>query len=307
MSLLILLLGMLSHIAPLVGIQHTEPVAESVVLPAYELELEACCEQAPEGRAAERLESAVRSCCEWSGLRVVQLRREGKRIQLRVENGALSSMDEYEGVMRGLEGILNSGISLQLLRVHPDSDTLVMDGEVQELLKEYEAAVVQHEEDACGDEPAPALPELPRHLRVIDYMLAEFPVLSPEDGNARFEYLVVQRPEAAAEDEMLVTEQDVDRAELDPVCICVDFTFTPHGSATLSRLTRSMKHGKERLAIMLNGVVVSAPIVHAVLGSHCFVSGMNLEQCRAVVDDLSMLLPVPVRVVSCCRVEQASR
>lgn len=307
MSLLILLLGMLSHVASLAGIQHTEPVVESVVLPAYDLVLEACCEREPEGREAERLESGVRSCCEWYGLRVVQLQREGKRLLLRVENGAISSMAEYEGVLRGLEGSLNSGISLQLLRVHPDSDTLVMDGEVLELLKEYEAAMVQFEEDACGDEPAPALPELPRHLRAIDYMLAEFPVLTPEDGNARFEYLVVQRPEAAADDAMLVTEQDVDHAELDPVRVCVDFTFTPRGASTLSRLTRSMKHGKERLAIMLNGVVVSAPIVHAPLGSHCFVSGMNLEQCRAVVDDLSMLLPVPVRVVSCCRVEQASR
>ncbi len=305
MSLLILLMGILSHVAPLVGISAAEPAvsAAPVVLPAYELVLEVCNGRELDAREESRLMAAVRYCCAWSGLRVVQLQRKGSRLELRVENGELASREEYEEVLRGMEGIFNGRISMQLLRVHPDSDTLVLDGEVQEQLEQYESAMVEYEEHAGGDEPAPVLPKLPHHLRVADYMLAEFPVVSPEDGNASFEYLVVQRPEVAAEDDMLVTELDVDRAELDPARACVVFTFTRRGADALGRLTRSMKQGRERLAIVLNGVVVSAPVVHAELGSQCFISGLSMELCRAVVDDLSMLLPVPVRVVSCQRAE----
>ena len=84
---------------------------------------------------------------------------------------------------------------------------------------------------------------------------------------------------------------------------CVDFTLTPRGAETLTRLTRSMKLGKDRLAILLDGVVVSAPVVHAELGGQFIISGLSAEQCQSVADGLVMPLPVQVRVLSRRRAE----
>ncbi|MBR5196251.1 MAG: hypothetical protein IKW48_08970 [Akkermansia sp.] len=303
MSLITLLLGIFSTVAPLIGISVPEPEPAAAVLPVHELVLEPCEERELDAREEERMMAAIQYRCEWVGLRGVQVRRDGRRFLVRVESGLIKSMEEYTETLDRLESVLNERTSMQLLRVHPDADTLVMDGELQEMLEEYEVSMVAYEESGGEDAQPPAVPQLPRHLRVPDFMLAESAVVSAEDGSAHYEYLVVQRPEVAAEDEMLVTEQDVDRASLNSQRPSVDFTLTPRGAETLTRLTRSMKLGKDRLAILLNGVVVSAPVVHAELGGQFFISGLSVEQCQSVADSLVMPLPVKVRVISRRRAE----
>lgn len=303
MSLITLLLGILSTVAPLIGISVPEPEPAAAVLPVYELVLEPCEERELDACEEERMMAAIQYRCELLGLRGVQVCRVGRRFQVRVESGLIKSVEEYTETLDRLESVLNERTSMQLLRVHPDADTLVMDGELQEMLEEYEAAMVSYEESGAEDAQPPVLPQLPRHLRVPDYVLAECAEVSAEDGSARYEYLVVQRPEVAVEDEMLVTEQDVERVALDILRPGVDFTLTPRGAETLTRLTRSMRLGKDRLAIMLNGVVVSAPVVHAELGARFFISGLSAEQCQSVADGLVMPLPVKVRIVSRRRAE----
>ena len=303
MSLITLLLGIFSTVAPLVGISVPAPEPPAAVLPVHELVLEPCIDRELDTREEERMIAAIQYRCEWVGLRGVQVRRDGRQFLVRVESGLIKSMEEYSETLDELESVLNERTSMQLLRVHPDTDTLVMDGEVQEMLVEYETAMVAYDESDAEDAQPPAVPQLPRHRRVPDYMLAESAVVSAEDGSARYEYLVVQRPEVAAADEMLVTEQDVERAAMDVLRPCVDFTLTPRGAETLTRLTRSMKLGKDRLAILLDGVVVSAPVVHAELGGQFIISGLSAEQCQSVADSLVMPLPVQVRVLSRRRAE----
>ena len=303
MSLITLLLGIFSTVAPLIGISVPEPEPVAAVLPVRELVLEPCVERELNAREEERMIAAIQYRCEWVGLRGVQVRRDGRQFLVRVESGLIKSMEEYSETLDELESVLNERTSMQLLRVHPDTDTLVMDGEVQEMLVEYETAMVAYEESDGENDLPPALPQLPRHLRVPDYMLVECAVVSAEDGSTRYEYLVVQRPEVAATDEMLVTEQDVERAAMDILRPGVDFTLTPRGAETLTRLTRSMKLGKDRLAILLDGVVVSAPVVHAELGGQFIISGLSAEQCQSVADGLVMPLPVQVRVLSRRRAE----
>ena len=298
MSLITLLLSILTTVAPLIGISAPGPEPAAAVLPVRELVLEPCVDRELDAREEERMMAAIQYRCEWVGLRGVRVRREGRQFVVRVESGLIKSMEEYTDTLDELESILNERTSMQLLRVHPDSDTLVMDGEVQEMLVEYETAVVAYEESGSEGAQPPVLPKLPHHLRVPDYMLVEHSVISAEDGSVRFEYLVVQRPEVAAEEEVLVTEQDVDRASLDSLRPGVDFILTPRGAETITRLTRSMKQGQERLAILLNGVVVSTPVVHTELGAQFFISGLSAEQCQSVADGLVMPLPVKVRVVS---------
>ena len=303
MSLITLLLGIFSTVAPLVGISVPAPEPPAAVLPVHELVLEPCIDRELDTREEERMIAAIQYRCEWVGLRGVQVRRDGRQFLVRVESGLIKSMEEYSETLDELESVLNERTSMQLLRVHPDTDTLVMDGEVQEMLVEYETAMVAYEESDGENDLPPALPQLPRHLRVPDYMLVESAVVSAEDGSARYEYLVVQRPEVAAADEMLVTEQDVERAVMDILRPSVDFTLTLRGAETLTRLTRSMKLGKDRLAILLDGVVVSAPVVHAELGGQFIISGLSAEQCQSVADSLVMPLPVQVRVLSRRRAE----
>lgn len=303
MSLITLLLGIFSTVAPLVGISVPAPEPPAAVLPVHELVLEPCIDRELDTREEERMIAAIQYRCEWVGLRGVQVRRDGRQFLVRVESGLIKSMEEYSETLDELESVLNERTSMQLLRVHPDTDTLVMDGEVQEMLVEYETAMVAYEESDGENDLPPALPQLPRHLRVPDYMLVESAVVSAEDGSARYEYLVVQRPEVAAADEMLVTEQDVERAVMDILRPSVDFTLTLRGAETLTRLTRSMKLGKDRLAILLDGVVVSAPVVHAELGGQFIISGLSAEQCQSVADGLVMPLPVQVRVLSRRRAE----
>ena len=296
MSLITLLLGIFCSVAPLIGGGALLPVPGAAVFPVYELEVVPRSERELDEREAESMQAAIRSRCEWVGLRGVQVRREGRAFLVRVENGLIRSLAAYSDALDELETVLNERGSLQLLRVHPDSETLVMDGEVQELLAQYESAVIASEENGTGDMELPVLPELPLRLRAADYMLAEWPVVSPEDGSASYEYLVVQRPEAAAEEGMLVTEQELESAEAEPARSVVACAFTPHGAAVLTRLTRSMKRGEDRLAILLNGVVMSAPVVHAELGRQCFISGLSPEQCAAVAGALMKPLPVQVRI-----------
>lgn len=298
MSLLTLLLGILSLLASFSGVNLPVSEPASSALPPRELVLEPQCDREITGREEERMMAAIRFRCEMVGLRGVNVERRERNFILQVNSGLISRMEEYTETLDELESVLNESTQMRLLRVHPDSDSLVSDAEVQEMLIAYETALIAYEESAEPGEMTPALPELPHRLRAPGYMLAEYQVLSPEDGSSRFEYLVVQRPELAAEEETLVTEGEVDRAEYDAARGRINLTFTQRGAAALTRLTRSMKQGHERMAIMLNGVVVSAPVVHAELGMECFISGLSAECCEAVVDGLAMPLPVPVKITA---------
>lgn len=146
MSLLTLLLGILSALAPIAGVNLLEPSPEAAVLPARELVLEPQCEGELTGLEEERMMAAIQYRCELVGLRGVQVRREGCNFLVQVNSGLIPTMEEYAETLDELEAILNERTNMQLLRVHPDSEILVRDGEVQELLVEYETAVVAYEE-----------------------------------------------------------------------------------------------------------------------------------------------------------------
>lgn len=297
MSLLSLLLGILTALAPIAGVKFPEPAAQEAALPARELVLEPQCEGELTGREEVRMIAAIRYRCELVGLREVQVRREGRHFLVQVSSGLIPTMEEYTETLDELESVLNERTSMQLLRVHPDSELLMRDGEVQELLAEYETAVVAHEEHPELNDAAPQVPPLPARLGLPGYMLAEHRVVSPEDGSGYYEYMVVQRPEAAAADEMLVTELEVDCAAMDVLRGHIDVELTARGGETLTRLTRSMRLGKDRLAILLNGAIVCAPVVHAELGCTFFISGIEDGVSERVVFGLAMPLPVSVKIV----------
>ena len=234
MSLLSLLLGILSALAPIVGVELPEPAVQESALPACELVLEPRCGGELTGPEEERMMAAIQYRCELVGLREVRVQRQGRNFLLQVHSGHIPTMEEYAGTLDALEFILNERTAMQLLRVHPDSDLLVRDGEVQQLLAEYETAVVAHEEYPERYEAAPQIPALPARLGLPDYMLAEYCAASPEDGSGRYGSMVVQRPEAAAAEELLVTELEVNRAAMDVLLGHIKVNLTARGGDTRS-------------------------------------------------------------------------
>lgn len=297
MSLLTLLLGILNTLAPLTGVNWPGAAPAGVELPARAMRVEPLCGHELTAREEERMLAAMVHRCELVGLRGVQVRREGRDFVLRVEGGLMRTMEEYTDALDELEAVFNERTSLQLLPVHPRSEQLVNDGRVQELLIAYETAMVQYEEGNAPGGERPKMPELPPRFSTEGYMLVEHPVVSEEDGSSRYEYLVVQRPESVAENDLLVTEMEVAHAAIDETREgCVEIELTHRGGEILKSLTRDMEHGSDRLAIMLNGSLVSAPVVHAALGCTFVITGLNPHECRSVVDGLAKPLPVPVRV-----------
>lgn len=297
MSLLTLLLGILNALAPLTGLEGLTAAPAGADLPAREMRVEPLCEHELTAREEERMLAAMVHRCELVGLRGVQVRREGRDFVLRVEGGLMRTMEEYTDTLDELEAVFNERTRLQLLPVHPRSESMVNDARVQDLLIAYETAMVQYEEGKAPGGERPQMPELPPRFSTEGYMLVEYPVISAEDGSSRYEYLVVQRPEFAAEADLLVTEMEVERAAVDVAREgCVDVELTLRGGDVLSRLTRDMEHGSDRLAIMLNGALVSAPVVHATLGCTFVITGLSPHECQSVVDGLAKPLPVPVKV-----------
>ncbi len=297
MSLLTLLLGILNTLAPFTGVNLPGAATAEMELPDREMRVEPLCEHELTAREEERMLAAMVHRCELVGLRGVRVQRDGRDFMLRVEGGLMHTMEDYTDTLDELETVFNERTCLQLLPVHPRSEHLVNDRRVQDALIEYETAMVKYEEGMAPGGMKPELPGLPPGFSTAGCMLVEYPVISAEDGSSRYEYLVVQRPETLAEEDLLVTEMEVERAAVDvtrPGCVEVELTM--RGGDILNRLTRGMEHGAARLAIMLNGKLVSAPVVHAALGCSFVITGLSPHECRSVVDGLAKPLPVPVKV-----------
>ena len=79
-----------------------------------------------------------------------------------------------------------------------------------------------------------------------------------------------------------LTNADVASAEAVPAtsnnCFNIEITFTAAGAEKMSKI--SAGHILERLAILVDGVVVSAPVIHAQIRERAVISG-NFTQAEA--------------------------
>ncbi|RYG85339.1 MAG: hypothetical protein EON58_23130, partial [Alphaproteobacteria bacterium] len=81
------------------------------------------------------------------------------------------------------------------------------------------------------------------------------------------------KKEIFVEKEAIVTEADIDSASLSPVNE-VNFTFSETGAKKLADATK-VGHGVMRIAILVNGELISAPVVMAQLGRNISVNGLD--------------------------------
>ncbi len=295
MSLLILIYTLLGTLAPLAGV----PQVAELVEPepgGQELVLEVQSQHPLDSADQQRMETALQQRFAMIGLSQTALRREGETHYVVQIPGAMAlQLAELPAMQSELEQLLNERMTLQLLCVHPHSDRLLSHSRVRDAIDDYERAMSRYESGGADATAAPELPPLPEILQLPDYMLAEQPVMSSDDASGHYEYLVLQRPEIAAEAECLVDESVVESVRVRPSG--VDITFTPEGAESLFELTRNMRMGQDRLAIVLGGTVISAPVVHAPLRRSVHVSGLSAGELELLASGFCIPLPASVRIV----------
>ena len=294
MSLLILIYTLMSSLAPMAGISQGMGMEEQAPAPQV-LVLEAQAGEALDAATTARMEQALRQRFSLVGMNQIKLTSVGNRYSVELPGALAQQLAELPAMQSELEQLLNAQMSLQILRVHPHSDRVLRHGRVRDAIDAYERAMSIYESGLDSKAEEPELPALPERLNLPDYMLAEQPVISSADAAGHYEYLVLQRPEAAAEDEVLIDEKLVEKVEVQTNGVSI--TFTADGAARLHALTSSMKQGQDRLALVLDGCVVSAPIVHAPLRKTVLISGLSESERELLSSGFGIPLPVPVRIV----------
>ena len=294
MSLLILLYTLMSTLAPIAGMPQGMGMEEQAPAPQV-LVLEAQTGEELDAATTARMEQALRQRFRLVGMNQITLTTAGNCFSVELPGTLAQQLAELPAMQSELEQLLNAQMSLQLLRVHPHSDRLLRHARVRDAVDAYERAMALYESGLDSKAEEPELPALPERLNLPDYMLAEQPVISEADASGHYEYLVLQRPEAAAEDEVLIDEKLVEKVDVLPNGVSI--TFTVEGADRLHSLTGGMKLGQDRLALVLDGCVVSAPIVHAPLRKSVFVTGLSESERELLSSGFGIPLPVPVRIV----------
>lgn len=100
------------------------------------------------------------------------------------------------------------------------------------------------------------------------YKLYEYS-FKDDDGKTHSEKLFLSK-------RVTLTGNDVSNAQPDGVRVgYVNVTLSGKGGDKMTRLTKEMTHGKDRLAVVLDGRVVTAPVVQSTLSKQFVISGMD--------------------------------
>ncbi len=205
--------------------------------------------------------------------------------------------------------MLTKMAKLELLAVHPRSSDIIYSAEMQENIAAYEVRKLEHEAKvaALGDDRsaasrlrAPALPRIPASLGASDYMVLEHPLTDNEtnepvltkEGRQAIEYMVLQKPYAAMQQDVYITGKDVVDARPNGLSKgVVNVVLGRDGAGKMVRLTEPMSKGVDRLAVVLNGQVKSAPTVQSTLGKEFQISGLSAP---GEAEDISKALANPL-------------
>ena len=298
MSLLTLLFGILSALAPVAGVRVPEDMFEPAgpVVKEVIIEPESKTPLSPEVEA--RMQEVIRSRCKVAGFKVVELESRGAGYRLRVTPVEKMSGGECESALMMLECLCNRSATMWLLRVHPKTLELLRDNEMQNLLERYEQELTDYESKLEPDEIRPVIPELPERLGVKNHMLVEF-ISIPEEwtDETQHPFAVLQTPASAYEEGVLITGRDVERSRADLDNAELHLTLTPEAGEVCRTLCRSLRLGQDRLAIVVDGIILCAPIVHAPLGRELIITSLSEFELSILGEMITNPIPVPVRVI----------
>lgn len=104
-----------------------------------------------------------------------------------------------------------------------------------------------------------------------------------QEGEEQLEILNIHR-------EPIVTDEDVEKASVDPSREgYIHITLTKAGAAKMREATARMELGKDRMAVIVDGKVKTAPTVNAVLGNQFMISGLADETDAYILGIVSRL------------------
>lgn len=96
-----------------------------------------------------------------------------------------------------------------------------------------------------------------------------------------------------------ISDEDVESVDVSPhQAGTLDVKLTEEGGKKFTELTQHLRHGQDRIAIIVEGRLMTAPIVRMTLGSHFQLTGfddLTAEQLLAVAAKISARSPVVPR------------
>lgn len=111
-----------------------------------------------------------------------------------------------------------------------------------------------------------------------------------EDGNTTHEYLLVKR-HAGLDGSDIIDAQEL----YGPYEGQLDIELSEQGAKKIFKLTKNMQHGSDRLAIVLDDEVKTAPVVQSTLSKRFQISGMdNAEKAKQLAAALLHPLQNPL-------------
>ncbi len=211
--------------------------------------------------------------------------------------------------MDGMVRMLTKMAKLDLLPVHPNSEAIVSTPEAQAAIARYEADKKRHAAESESGEFASRPIPLPVSLGLNDYMmLEEYLVddkgeqrLNTKTGEPIIVYHVLQKPYVARLKNIDISGKDVQSANPDGRNAgVVNVTLSNAAALKMGQLTSTMNKGVDRLAVVLNNQVKSAPTVQSSLNKDFQISGLNrpgeaVEISKALANPLSSDLLVEGR------------
>ena len=156
-------------------------------------------------------------------------------------------------------------LKVEFLAVHPQSDAIIAQ------MRERRPRASKGEPDAA-------------QVSLSGYQILPYPQVDDRTGQPLLDkqgrpvirYMVVQSPQDAEQQGTYISSADVATAAPDPARPGhLNLTLTPAAAQRMTRLTGSMSHGSSRLAIVINGLVRSAPIVHGTLSTDFTINGLT--------------------------------
>lgn len=114
-----------------------------------------------------------------------------------------------------------------------------------------------------------------------------------DEGNSHSEILYLSKRESLTGSDVKHAQPDGQRPGI------VNVTLSQAGGEKMRRITSEMEHGRDRLAVVLDGRVVTAPVVQSTLSSSFQVSGMDAPgEAQNLSNVLNNPLESPLEVLS---------
>ncbi len=212
------------------------------------------------------------------------------------------SPDDVKQAIRTIEKRVNEYGNIDMLIAQQGADKILLQmpgmspeesAKIEELLKKV-AKLELREVNLDGYRPGPDGRTLAARVAdnaeiVPGYSAYEYK-FKDDEGNDRSEFILLSKRVA-------LTGKDVQQAWPQPLGNKVSITLNNAGADKMLNLTKDMTLGRDRIAVVLDGEVLTAPVVQAVLSKNFEISGQeNAEEARALANAMLNPLENPLKI-----------